>query len=80
MINNTNTNNNNNNNINNNNNNNNNNIENNNSNNSNNKNSNTNSDRFIYNDKKERYIMITMMKVMRKIKLIITKISSEKKK
>ena len=39
--------------------------------NSNNKNSNTNSDRFIYNNKKERYIMITMMKIMRKIKIII---------
>ena len=38
-----------------------------------NKNSNTNSDRFIYNNKKERYIMITMMKIMRKIKIIIIK-------
>ena len=46
---------------------------NNNNNSSNNKNSNTNSDRFIYNNKKERYIMITMMKIMRKIKIIIIK-------
>ena len=46
---------------------------NNNNNNSNNINSNTNSDRFIYNNKKERYIMITMMKIMRKIKIIIIK-------
>ena len=44
-----------------------------NNNNSNNINSNTNSDRFIYNNKKERYIMITMMKIMRKIKIIIIK-------
>ena len=42
-----------------------------NNNNSNNINSNTNSDRFIYNNKKERYIMIRMMKIMRKIKIII---------
>ena len=51
-----------------------NNIDNNNNNNnnsSNNKNSNTNSDRFIYNNKKERYIMITMMKIMCKTKIII---------
>ena len=39
--------------------------------NSNNKNSNTNSDKFIYNNTKERYIMITMMKIMDKIKIII---------
>ena len=58
---------------NNNNNNNNKNIDNENNNNSNNKNSNTNSDRFIYNNKKERYIMITMMKIMRKIKIITIK-------
>ena len=44
-----------------------------NNNNSNNINSNTNSDRFIYNNKKERYIMITMMKIMRKVKIIIIK-------
>ena len=41
--------------------------------NSNNKNSNTNSDKFIYNNKKERCILITMMKIMRKIKIIIIK-------
>ena len=54
---------------------NNNNIDHNNNNNSNtnNKNSNTNSDRFIHNNKKGRYIMITMMKIMRKIKIIIIK-------
>ena len=48
-----------------------NNNKNNNNSNSNNKNSNTYSDRFIYNNEKEGYIMITMMKIMRKIKIII---------
>ena len=45
-------------------------------NNSNNKNSNTDSNRFIYNNKKERYMVITMMKIMRKIKIIIIIIKS----
>ena len=40
-------------------------------NNNNNNNNNTNSDKFIYDNKKERYIMITMMKIMCKIKIII---------
>ena len=44
---------------------------NNNNSNTNNKNSNTNSDRFIHNNKKGRYIMITMIKIMHKIKIII---------
>ena len=42
-----------------------------NNNNNNNNNNNTNSDKFIYDNKKERYIMITMMKIMCKIKIII---------
>ena len=62
----------------------NNNNNNNNNNNSNNTNSNTNSDKFIYNNKKERYIMIMMMKIMCKIKIInkknIIKIKTKKQK